>query len=118
MLPTGSSSVGNVITSNIAKEEFGIHTFMHTVLPDILSCENYQTINAIYNPAVGSFQPLVLLPENFATIPGNVRSRAQIAANGRPSNFYVLYQFFLELFFKLSKIIGGLTETEKEQPKI
>jgi len=117
MLPTGSCSVGSVISSYIAKEEFGAHTFLHAVIPDILACENYQTINAIYNTAVASFQPLVLLPENFATIPADVKSRAQTAANGRASNFHVLSQFFLELFFKLSKLIGGLTEAEPEQEK-
>lgn len=115
MLPTGSCSVGSVITSYLAKENFGLHTLTHSVIPDILSAESYQIINAIYSNAVASFQPVVLIPENFASIPEEVIRRAEVAAGGRPSNFYILCQFFLELNFKLSRLIGGLDEGNTEE---
>ncbi|MHC1567682.1 MAG: hypothetical protein ACXQTD_08275 [Candidatus Syntropharchaeia archaeon] len=111
LLPTGSCSVGSVITSCLAKEKFGLHTLVHSVIPDILSAENYQLINAIYVNAVASFQPLVILPENFAPIPEDVVERAGLASGGKPSNFYILSEFFSEFNFKLSRLIGGLNES-------
>ncbi len=103
---TGTSSTISPLIWNTCKS-LGLNNITFAVIPNLLS-EGYQKSNFLYALSLLSFQPTILVTEDFAELTSTeTRIKAQNVAGMKPSKYYFDSTFYWDFCCNFTRVISG-----------